>query len=161
MTEKEVLLSRMEREFPTTLKVLRAYPAAKAALKPTPKANSAHELAHAFVFGAKGSDMTLDGALEFGEIPSRAPTFADEIATYETLQRGVLERLRRTPDAELNQTVKFMTGPGRMEDMRRIDVLWLLLMDAVHHRGQMSVYLRLADAKVPSIYGPTADEPWR
>jgi uncharacterized damage-inducible protein DinB len=29
-----------------------------------------------------------------------------------------------------------------------------------HHRGQLSVYLRLADGKVPSIYGPTADEPW-
>ncbi|MBI1806965.1 MAG: hypothetical protein HYR76_07940, partial [Ignavibacteria bacterium] len=30
----------------------------------------------------------------------------------------------------------------------------------VHHRGQLSVYLRIVDAKVPSIYGPSADEPW-
>ena len=30
----------------------------------------------------------------------------------------------------------------------------------VHHRGQFSVYLRMADGKVPSIYGPSADEPW-
>jgi uncharacterized damage-inducible protein DinB len=37
---------------------------------------------------------------------------------------------------------------------------WLAVMDAVHHRGQMSVYIRLAGGKVPSIYGPTADEPW-
>jgi uncharacterized damage-inducible protein DinB len=36
----------------------------------------------------------------------------------------------------------------------------MMLMDSVHHRGQFSVYLRMADGKVPSIYGPTADEPW-
>jgi len=39
-------------------------------------------------------------------------------------------------------------------------VLWSVLMDQVHHRGQLSVYLRLVGAKVPSIYGPTADETW-
>jgi len=43
---------------------------------------------------------------------------------------------------------------------RRMDFLWFLLMDMVHHRGQFSVYLRMADGKVPSIYGPSADEPW-
>jgi hypothetical protein len=37
---------------------------------------------------------------------------------------------------------------------------WFLLCDEIHHRGQFSVYLRMADAKVPSIYGPSADEPW-
>jgi uncharacterized damage-inducible protein DinB len=43
------------------------------------------------------------------------------------------------------------------------DALWIELFDHIHHRGQFSVYLRLAGAKVPSIYGPTADEalqPW-
>jgi uncharacterized damage-inducible protein DinB len=35
-----------------------------------------------------------------------------------------------------------------------------MLMDSIHHRGQMSVYLRCAGGKVPSIYGPSADEPW-
>jgi len=36
------------------------------------------------------------------------------------------------------------------------DVLWVELLDPIHHRGQVSVYLRLAGAKLPSIYGPTA-----
>ncbi len=38
--------------------------------------------------------------------------------------------------------------------------LWMLLCDQIHHRGQFSIYLRMAGGKVPSIYGPTADEPW-
>ena len=45
-------------------------------------------------------------------------------------------------------------------DLRRLDVLWFLLNDQIHHRGQFSVYLRMAGAKVPSIYGPSKDEPW-
>ena len=39
------------------------------------------------------------------------------------------------------------------------DALWFELFDHIHHRGQLSVYVRLAGAKLPSIYGPTADEP--
>jgi len=41
-----------------------------------------------------------------------------------------------------------------------VDFLWFLLCDQIHHRGQLSVYLRMADGKVPSIYGPSGDEPW-
>jgi uncharacterized damage-inducible protein DinB len=40
-----------------------------------------------------------------------------------------------------------------------VQACWFELFDHIHHRGQFSVYLRLAGARVPSIYGPTADEP--
>jgi uncharacterized damage-inducible protein DinB len=56
--------------------------------------------------------------------------------------------------------VKFVTGPKQMSDLRRLDVLWFLLNDQIHHRGQFSVYLRIAGGKVPSIYGPSGDEKW-
>ena len=70
------------------------------------------------------------------------------------------DKVRKVDDAQLNTTVKFVTGPRQMSDLRRIDVLWYMLNDQIHHRGQFSVYLRLAGGKVPSIYGPTADEKW-
>jgi DinB family len=47
-----------------------------------------------------------------------------------------------------------------LSDVPRIQLVWFLVHDQIHHRGQFSIYLRMADAKVPSIYGPTADEPW-
>lgn len=53
-----------------------------------------------------------------------------------------------------------MVAPKQMGDVRRGDLLQMMVMDNVHHRGQFSVYLRMAGGKVPSIYGPTADEPW-
>ena len=48
----------------------------------------------------------------------------------------------------------------KLGDWRRIDILWFLLHDQIHHRGQFSVYLRMAGGQVPSIYGPSGDEPW-
>ena len=64
------------------------------------------------------------------------------------------------PDEKLMETVKFFVAPKTMGDVRRMDVLWSLLHDEIHHRGQFSIYLRMAGGKVPSIYGPSADEPW-
>ena len=160
MTEKDQFLNTMAREFPTTLKVLKAFPTGKAELKPHSKARSARELAWAFVTEEKACDMALDGALELGKMPKPPATLPEVISTYERAHTAFVERLKQTPEAELNKTVKFMTGPKQMGDMRKMDVLWFMLMDGVHHRGQLSVYLRMADGKVPSIYGPSADEPW-
>jgi uncharacterized damage-inducible protein DinB len=64
------------------------------------------------------------------------------------------------PDDQLDSTVQFPTGPGKMGNYTKQEFLWFLLSDQIHHRGQFSIYLRMAGGKVPSIYGPTADEPW-
>ncbi len=160
MSEKEQFLSTWEKEFPTTLKVLKAYPATKMDLKPHAKSKSAKELAWNIVMGEKFIEGALNGEINPAQMPA-APATSDEILrTYEKSHREIVERIRKTPDAELNKTVKFYTGPKQMSDVRKMDILWLALMDCVHHRGQFSVYLRMADGKVPSIYGPTADEPW-
>jgi uncharacterized damage-inducible protein DinB len=63
-------------------------------------------------------------------------------------------------DAALEQTVQFPVGPGKFGDFRKIDFCWFLLHDHIHHRGQLSVYIRLAGGKVPAIYGPSGDERW-
>ena len=160
MTEKEQFLSAVAREFPTTMRVLKAYPAGKGDLKPHAKSKSARDLAWMFVTEQKACEMALDGALEMGKLPKSPATLQEVITTYEKAHSTFVDRLKETPEADLNKTVKFMTGPKQMGDMRKMDVLWFMLMDSVHHRGQMTVYLRLADAKVPSIYGPSADEPW-
>lgn len=62
-------------------------------------------------------------------------------------------------DAKLQQTVQFFVGPKTLRDIPVVDFLWFLLFDHVHHRGQLSVYLRMVGS-VPAIYGPYGDEPW-
>ena len=160
MSEKDQFLKTLAQEFPTTVKVLKAYPTAKSDLKPHAKSKNARELAWNFVVEEKICDMALDGAIDFAKLPPLPATLPDVISTYEKAHAAFVQRLKTTPDAELNKTVKFPTGPKQMGDIRKMDMMWMTLMDAVHHRGQFSVYLRMADGKVPSIYGPTADEPW-
>ena len=160
MSEKEQFLNTMATEFATTMKVLKAYPTTKADLKPHAKLKNARELAWNFVIEERICQMAMDGQIEFGKVPPPPATLHEVIAAYEKDHHSFVERLKKTPDADLNKTVKFMTGPKKMGDVRKMDLLWFTLMDGVHHRGQLSVYLRMADGKVPSIYGPSADEPW-
>lgn len=161
MSEKQRFMSALEKEFPTTLKVLKAFPATKADFKPHRKCRSAKELAWTFVLEQGALRGALAGGIDFKAMGTPAPaTLQEVIATYEKVHRDNVEALKKASDADLNQTVKFPTGPGQMGDWRRMDFLWFLLMDCIHHRGQFSVYLRMADGKVPSIYGPSADEPW-
>ena len=63
--------------------------------------------------------------------------------------------LASTPDEEWSQTVHFFTGPKQMGEYTRANFAWFLLFDQIHHRGQLSIYLRMAGGKLPSIYGPT------
>jgi hypothetical protein len=162
MSEKDAFLAAWEKEVPTTLKVLRAFPSAKADLKPAEKARTAKELAWTFVFEGVAGAQGVDGELKFPpkNMPPMPATWDGIVAECEKGFRGLAERVRKVSDAHLNTTIKFLTAPKQMGDVRRLDFLWFLLSDMIHHRGQMSVYLRMAGGKVPSIYGPSADEPW-
>jgi hypothetical protein len=66
--------------------------------------------------------------------------------------------LRAYPGAELG--LRPHPKCRTLGELSRMDWLCFLLHDEIHHRGQFSVYLRMAGARVPSIYGPTADEEW-
>jgi len=95
-----------------------------------------------------------------GTPPAAPESWNDLLGVLEKAHGDFDQYVRALPDAELEETVKFMQGPKMVGDWKRIDLLWFLLSDEIHHRGQFSVYLRMADGKVPSIYGPSGDEPW-
>jgi uncharacterized damage-inducible protein DinB len=156
---KGELLNRMAREHQTTLRVMRAFPADQGGFQPHPRSQRAKELMWTFVAEQALSHGALDGEIKFQMTPA-PETIEEIIAAYDEGVRGLIARVEKTPDRHFGRTVKFMVGPGQVGDIPAMDLLWLMLMDAVHHRGQLSVYLRMAGGKVPSIYGPSADEPW-
>ena len=160
MSEKDDLLNMWDRELQTTLKVLRAYPAHRENFKPHEKSKTAKELVLTFVGEQMIADGALAGKISFEPSGNMPENIKDAIAVLEKTCKEVMDKVKKTSEEELNKTVKFPIGPQKMGDFRKIDVLWTTVMDMIHHRGQFSVYLRLADAKVPSIYGPSADEPW-
>jgi uncharacterized damage-inducible protein DinB len=160
-SEKDQFLQNWEAQYQKTVKVLKAYPENKLELKPHEKSRSAKELAWVFTMEEK---MLVNGALrgefDFSNPPQPPSSIREILATYDRSHKENVEKIKKMSEADLNKLIKFMTAPNTMGDMRTIDVLWMGLMDAIHHRGQFSVYLRMAGGKVPSIYGPSADEPW-
>ena len=161
ISERDQFIQNWEREFQTTMKVLKSYPTDKIDLQPHSKCPSAKELAWRIV---TEQTILIDGAItgkfDFMNIPKPPSTMQEIISTYQNGHKDQMEKVKKMSDAEFNKTVKFMVAPKTMGDMRSGDVLWMFMMDTIHHRGQFSVYLRMANGKVPSIYGPSADEPW-
>ena len=161
MTEKDMFLNAWQREFGTTMKILKQLPADKASFKPAAeKTKSAKDLATVFIQELGVADGVVKGKIDFGgPMPSFA-TYADVLNMYESTFKSMVPKVQGMSEADWNAKITAPVGPKQMGEVRRADMLWLMLMDSVHHRGQFSVYLRLVGAKVPSIYGPSGDEPW-
>ena len=160
MSEKDMLVGAFEREYQTTLKLLRAYPADQAELKPAEKLKTARELAWMLVLNQMVVGPTIDANLQPGMFPKAPDTWAEVVPGFEREHLKSVAKLEALTDEQLNHTVKLPVGPGQIADVRIADALWMFLNDTIHHRGQLTVYARIAGGKLPSIYGPTADEPW-
>ena len=153
MTEKETFISVHNRECQTTLNLLKAYPADQLEMRPALKSRTARELAFVLANQERFFQQAAEGKMDFSLFANQPPQTLDEIiAVLGKNHKAVDEALAKTSDDDLNKLVNFGG-----HDMRRLDALWANQFDLVHHRGQFSVYVRLAGAKVPSIYGPTAD----
>lgn len=161
---KDAFLSAYDREHAITMKVLRAYPTDKLELRPAEKCKSAKELAWVFALERGLAQAVFRNALASGmpagSMPSAPDTWDGVLGAIEKGHEDFGNLVRSMADAELSESVKFFTAPKTMGDVRRIDFAWFLLHDEIHHRGQFSIYARMAGGKLPSIYGPTADEPW-
>jgi len=160
---KDRFLDAYDREHATTMRVLRAYPADKAELRPHARCKTARELAWVFVMERGLGGVVWRNELASqppGEMPPAPEAWAEVLAAVESSHQEFGDVIRNATDEDLTGKVAFFTGPKTMGELRRIDFLWFLLHDEIHHRGQFSIYLRMADGKVPSIYGPSGDEPW-
>lgn len=161
---KQQFLDAYEREHRKTRRVLDAYPRDQLDLRPHPKCKTARELAWVFAQERGLGTKLYHNAFAQGVPPAAPPpapeSWNDLLAQLEQAHVAFRDLIRAAPDDELLEPVTFFTGPKTLGEMRRIDMLWFLLHDQIHHRGQFSIYLRMADGKVPSIYGPSGDEPW-
>jgi uncharacterized damage-inducible protein DinB len=161
---KEQFLQTYEREHATTMKVLRAYPEDQLDFRPHASSKTARELAWIFVL-ERGLGTTifhdeLGKMAGAGGPPPPPQSWEELLAALEKAHEDFGDLVRATTPEELAGKVKFLVGPKQVGEWTRSDFAWFLLHDQIHHRGQFSVYLRMAGGKVPSIYGPSGDEPW-
>ena len=122
--------------------------------RPDPKSRTAREIAWQIVAEEK---MIIE-ALETGKVewapPPMPDSMKDVVAAYEKQSEDIVRRWNALPAARWSGDLEFFGHPRKASQMA-----WSFLFDIVHHRGQISTYLRPMGSTVPQIYGPSADEP--
>jgi uncharacterized damage-inducible protein DinB len=158
----DLLLPEYDREMGLVRKTLERVPEDRFAFKPHERSWSIGELAgHLANLPTWASETMKHTALD---LPSgaRLDPPADRaalLASFDERVRDARQRLAGASDAELMVPWTFKVDGREFFTMPRATVLRnFVLNHAVHHRGQLTVYLRLLDVPVPSLYGPSADE---
>lgn len=157
------LLMEFDREAETTKKVIARIPDDKLSWKPHEKSMALGALAHhvATVPGWIGSTLLLEG-FDFatgGAPPSAPGTTTEILAAFDKSTQTAKDAMSQLDDAKAVMPWTLSKGGATIMTMPKIALVRTILLNhTIHHRGQLSVYLRLLDIPVPSIYGPSADE---
>ncbi|MBI3492210.1 MAG: DinB family protein [Acidobacteria bacterium] len=155
------IVQEFEQEAKTTRRVLERVPSDKLAWKPHAKSMSLGTLAmHIATAPGYISSWPLKDNFEFSGDPTPTPANTAEIlATHDKGVATVKENMKKLGDAGLEQMWTASAGGKQLMTMPKGALVRAIMLNHVyHHRGQLSVYLRLLDVPVPSIYGPSADE---
>lgn len=156
MTLREYYVERLRAERPAFLAVLKAIPPDKAAYKPHDRSPSTDQIVWTLTGELKSC---VDAATKNqAEWQSRPDIGIEEIiAQYEQWSSDLIDAVASMDEESWNRNAQFLYN-GRVVSERPVgQFLWFILFDAIHHRGQLSTYLRPMGGTVPAIYGPSAD----
>jgi uncharacterized damage-inducible protein DinB len=157
MDEKTLFLKYWEKEAPATRKVISRIPEGSQ-YRPDPKSRTAREIAWLIVREEIVlADGLEKGVLEWVEVPA-PQTIKEILDTYDGHHDNLTRKLKAIPAARWEQPVPFVFGGQEIMSAPGSESAWGFLLDSIHHRGQLSTYLRPMGSTVPPIYGPTADE---
>ena len=153
MDEKALFTNFWTQESTTTRKVLARIPEGSA-YRPDPKSRTAQEIAWQIVCEEK---MIIE-ALESGKAewapPPMPASMKEVLAAYEKQSAAMEQRWGSLPEARWEGSLEFFGSQRPASPMA-----WNFLFDIVHHRGQITTYLRPMGSTVPQVYGPSGDEP--
>jgi uncharacterized damage-inducible protein DinB len=155
---REYFKECFEAEKPKFVRVLKAVPSDQAAYRPHPRSTCTGDLVWLLAAELHDACELVDrGEVSFVAKP--APAIPESIAAYEKNAAELERRLAKLDDAAWDKKARFLVDGNVAWETSLGDMLFGFLFDAIHHRGQLSTYLRPMGAKVPSIYGPSADDP--
>lgn len=162
MSIQKTILIEIERETENTLRILKALPNDQFGYKPHEKSMSLGELANhivelhgwaSFVFTKDVMDFHTD------YIPSTLSTVDELVNALEEIKTKNLEVVNSLKDEEYFKTWTLKAGDHIISEVPKAGAYRFIVTNhLIHHRGQLTVYLRLLDIPLPGIYGPTADE---
>lgn len=163
MTIARSLLSEFDREMAGTRRVLERVPLERGDFRPHPKSKSLAELAgHLAELVSWGAFTFQTEVLDFAEFEYREPRFATRaelLATFDQNAAGARAAVEAADDATALAPWTLRHGERVFFTRPRLAVVRdMVLSHMIHHRAQLTVYLRLLDVPVPGLYGPSADE---
>lgn len=163
MATVQELLQELEQEAPATRRVLARVPGALFDWRPHERSMSMGQLAHHVAQLPHGIvASTLLPSFDPGELPPPVPPASTDelLATFDDGLEYARATMSGMSNADLDIPWKVMRGDKLLMEMpRRAVFRTILLNHSYHHRGQLTVYLRLNGIPLPSVYGPSADEP--
>jgi uncharacterized damage-inducible protein DinB len=165
MALKDALLPEFDHEMGTTRRVLERVPDADLAWKPHDKSFSmgqlAGHLAHIPHWVEVTTDRSVFDVAAGGEDarPKQPESVAAILKAFDDNVKKARAKIDAQPDPALFAVWTLKNGEQEVFTLPKIAVLRSFVMNhLIHHRGQLSVYLRLRNVPVPAIYGPSADE---
>lgn len=157
MTNQAFFLHTLSGEFDRFHGVVAALPADRLDYRHDPKSRTASDLVGHLI----GHFQDLVELIDDGVINHRMQVpFADlneAIGLLDGSARAVASRMERMTDEAWAQPAEFRVGARSLMTAPRQALAWMLLLDGIHHRGQLSTLIRPMGGKVPAIYGPSAD----
>lgn len=161
MNNREFFLERRQAERRALVAVLKAIPQDQSDYRPDAKSRSARELAWLLAQEEAALVTLIDTGVCRWKETAPAAKMDQIVADFERHYDAANARVAQLDDAAWAKKVKFVVGdsddgPGWEESLS--GMVWGFFFDEIHHRGQLSTHLRPMGSKVPSIYGPSADE---
>jgi uncharacterized damage-inducible protein DinB len=162
MAMKEALLAEYDHEMGTTRRLLERVPDNRLAWRPHDKSRTLGEIAtHLANLPTWGSTILNDASYDLAAaVPNQTakPSCVEILALFDTTTKATRSLMDRS-DADYMRPWSLKRGDHEVFTLPRIAAFRSFVVNhTIHHRGQLSVYLRLNDIPVPPIYGPTADE---
>ncbi len=166
MAISQALLPEFDQEMANTRKTLERVPDDKFGWKPHDKSGTMGWLAgHVanlsswpiYILGGDSLDIHPPG--QPAPTPPKIESKKDLLATFEKSQRETRQAIAAASDQDLMKPWSLLSGGKTIFTMPKVAVLRSFVMNhLIHHRAQLTVYLRLNDVPVPALYGPSADE---
>ncbi|MFI5197974.1 MAG: DinB family protein [Thermoanaerobaculia bacterium] len=156
-------IMELDREASSTRKMLERVPEGKYGWAPHPKSMTLGKLAtHVATLPGWSHSLEGDGfdvGVDTVGVPSTPPTTAGLVALFDKTIADAKVALNSLDDAKAMGLWTLSMKGKTVFSMPRLAVVRMMILNhSVHHRGQLSVYLRLLDVPVPGMYGPSADE---
>jgi len=156
MNEREFFQARRKAEKEIFLRVLRALPEGKLDYKPHERSPTTLQILTTLV-AEHDSCARLVAAGKTDFTPPPLKSVGEAVAAFEKNWDELDRQVAAMAPADWDKNGQFFSGGKMVSDQPIGGFLWFILFDAIHHRGQLSTYIRPMGGKVPAIYGPSAD----